>query len=499
VFDSLTQEQIAVFNYLDTITAPPYDNWDYFNIYPAVYYLLHYQLAFMSYSLAQLFETTPGYRTDYYSDVSENVIQRMNTSYADYGLKSIENFLWLQLDSSHGYENWTDYYYPDPISPDADDVYTGGYRGPANIMWTAHFALMELLHQRGFQNDEYIDEYNWYMDDWINSLTTDGLGNPQNSGIWENGLIPCQPYGVWVQCNSIPIFFTELYDNMYGTNNMPIWDYGLEFSNTVLQDAYGLYSDQYFVQRPMGYTQQEGLPVQPFPGQTIDYRVGDGRPMVSGYGVSWDLLFLEYTQPEETIADYPTYLQAYGREISGDQMYVVNDYNNPNSFGAYEILSCLFTLGLAKQRGDISTQERILNFLYSPYNKDWSPDGREMHWNTMALEPFLQSSLAYGWIWATTPVTIKDLAEPRPTEFWDYPYISEADSNNIWVYQAEWDPVNNGFILNIQVDQAATLTFSNFDATPTAYTGGISVGDWTVSGDDYILSLNPGTYHLVIR
>ncbi|MHA1908879.1 MAG: hypothetical protein ACW98Y_16375, partial [Candidatus Thorarchaeota archaeon] len=218
----------------------------------------------------------------------------------------------------------------------------------------------------------------------------------------------------------------------------------------------------------------------------------------SGYGVSWSLLFLEYTQPEETIADYPVYLEQYGREVSGDQMYMINNYNNPDRFGDYEILSCLFTLGLAKQRGDFTTRDRILNFLYSSYNKEWSPDGREMHWNTMDIEPFLQSSLAYGWIWATTPTTMMDLAEPRPTEFWDYPYISAADDDNIWVYQAEWDPVNNGFVLNIQVDQAATLTFSNFDTTPTAYSGGISLGDLTASGADYILSLEPGTYHLVI-
>ena len=132
------------------------------------------------------------------------------------------------------------------------------------------------------------------------------------------------------------------------------------------------------------------------------------------------------------------------------------------------------------------------------YNKEWSADGRSMHYDTLSAEPFLQPALGFGWIWGTTPVTVTDLATPRPDAFWDYPYISQADDNNIWVYQAEWDSVNDAFVLNIRVDQTATLTFSNFESIPTAFSGGISLGDLTVSGDDYILSLAPGTYHLVI-
>ena len=136
--------------------------------------------------------------------------------------------------------------------------------------------------------------------------------------------------------------------------------------------------------------------------------------------------------------------------------------------------------------------------MFDPYNKIWSADGREMHYDTSSATSFLQTSVAYAELWANTPTTLVDLADARPTAFWDYPYISAADDENIWVYRAEWDPIKEGFVLSIQVDQAATLTFSNFDANPTANTGGISVGDWTGSGDDYILSLNPGTYHLVI-
>ena len=93
---------------------------------------------------------------------------------------------------------------------------------------------------------------------------------------------------------------------------------------------------------------------------------------------------------------------------------------------------------------------------------------------------------------------MRDLADARPAEFWDYPFISAADDDRIWVYQAEWDPVKEGFVLNIRVDQPATLTFSNFDSTPTAYSSGISLGELTTSGADYTLSLSPGVYNIVL-
>ena len=121
-----------------------------------------------------------------------------------------------------------------------------------------------------------------------------------------------------------------------------------------------------------------------------------------------------------------------------------------------------------------------------------------MHWDTTAVEPFLQSSMAYGWIWATVPVSVRDLGDSRPTQFWNYPYISQADDDNIWVYQARWDPIKQGFILNIRVDKTATLTFSNFESVPTAYSGGYSLGQLTATGADYTLTLSPGTYHLVL-
>ncbi|MHA2005315.1 MAG: hypothetical protein ACW960_14670, partial [Candidatus Thorarchaeota archaeon] len=351
--------------------------------------------------------------------------------------------------------------------------------------------------ERNFNTGKFVDEITYYMEDWNNSMTTDGFGNPQEGGIWECGLIPCEPYAVWVQCTSIPIYATGLYDGMFGTNYIPIWDYGLDFANEIMKDQNGLYVDGYYVQEPFGYQQPTEGPQQEFPGNRLSPFRTDGTLRSRGYGVAWSLEFLDFLQPEVTDEDYPVFVEQYGKEVSGDQMYFVDSMYDTDYFGTFEFLDCLFTLALSKQEGDFNTVQRILNFLYSLYNKVWSTDGREMHWDTSALEPFLQTSLAYGWIWANNPVTLNDLVVPRPTAFWDYPYISEADDENIWVHQAEWDPVKEGFILNIKVDQTATLTFSNFDSTPTVYGDGPS-RDLTLAGSDYSLILQPGSYYLVI-
>ncbi|NHJ12247.1 MAG: hypothetical protein EAX95_01150 [Candidatus Thorarchaeota archaeon] len=496
-YASLTHEQLAVYNYLWELLAQPLGEWEGWFIRPDLYSLVHYQLAFMTYSIARMFEVTSGYRTNYYSGLLDQIILKMNTSEAEYGLTSIESMEWLR--PSIGYANWTQYYYPDAANPNEDDVYTGGYRGPANIMWTAHYALMELLHERSFNTGEYFDEYTWYMQDWNNSLTTDGFNNVKESGIWDCGLIPCQPYEIWTQCNSVPILFTELYDNMYATDFMPIWDYGLNFMEEEMTDNYGLYTDGYFVQEPAGYVHTNLDVQQQFPGPQLDPYIADGRPYVSAYGIAWTMLFLEYTQPEKTVEDYPVFLEVYGREISGDQMYIIDSYNNPSGFGTYDILANLYAVALAQQQDDLTTRDRIMNFLWRPYNKLWSADGHAMHWDTQALEPFLESSLAFGYLWATVPVSVKELAEPRSAEFWDYPFISGADDDDIWVYQAKWDSQHNAFILNLKVDRVASLTFSNFDTLPAAYTGGAPVGIWvSLPGDNYRLTLQPGSYNLVI-
>ncbi len=52
----------------------------------------------MDYAMNMLFETTSGYRTDYYKGVADALIQKMNTSYFEWGNGSIEYLEWLHPD-----------------------------------------------------------------------------------------------------------------------------------------------------------------------------------------------------------------------------------------------------------------------------------------------------------------------------------------------------------------------------------------------------------------
>ncbi|MHA2352673.1 MAG: linalool dehydratase/isomerase domain-containing protein, partial [Candidatus Thorarchaeota archaeon] len=246
---SVDHEMLAAFNFLDTLVNDKYQGyaeWDGFGLTLQYEWALHYVLAFAAYATQMLFESTPGYRTEYYRDFSYDLIQKFNTSEAEYGQDSIEYMQWR-----HDFLNWDTYYWPN--ATDDSGVYVGDFRGPANIMWTAHFALMELLHERNFNAGTMVDEITWFIEDWNNTLTTDGFGNPQVGGIWEAGTIPCEPYVIYTQCNAPPVVATALYDNLYGTDFLPVWDYGLNFMNTVMQDQYDLMSDGWYVYEPVGF------------------------------------------------------------------------------------------------------------------------------------------------------------------------------------------------------------------------------------------------------
>jgi hypothetical protein len=491
-YPALTHEQIAIINYFNRlVTEQSVISWDGWNAENYMW-AIQYVNAFLAYTFAALAETTSGYRTDFYENFARSQILRMNTTVAEYGNKSMEYYEWASI------PGFTDYHYPNATNP--ADVYTGGFRGPANIMWTGHYALMLELYERNFNEGAVVDELSSYINQWNSSVTTDGFGHPKPGGIWGVGLIPCEPYVVFTQCNSIPIFTTELYDNLYGTSYMDsgMWNYGLAFMEENITDDYGLYTNSYFVQRPIGWGPNSDLVPQKIPGQGVDPLVGG--PSLSSYATAWTLTFLEYTIPNTTIPKYPLFIDTYGRSLSGNMMYMLGSYNHPTSFGdVFGILGTLFTMTLANQRGDYSTRDRLLNLLRDTVNTVWSSDGREMHYDASSLDPFLSGVLSGFSVWSTLPVTVRDLADARPAEFWNYPYVSAADDQNIWVYQAKWDPAKSGFILNIRVDSPAELTFSNFQNVPTAFSRGISIGELTAgSGGDYILSLQPGTYQLVI-
>ncbi|TFH26596.1 MAG: hypothetical protein E4G98_06905 [Promethearchaeota archaeon] len=490
-YPTLNHEQLGLLHYAqDLLMSEPVNSFD--NFYGSLFasYIM-FLFAFTEYAMASLFETTPGYRTEAYETAAYRLIEKMNTSEADYGNDSIEYIRW-------GKTNFDEYYYPNATDPSG--VYVGGFRGPANIMWSAHYVLMESLYKRSFNTNELDSEISWFIQDWNNSLQTDGFGNEMEGGIWGNGLIPCEPYIDFVQCNSIAVYSTVLYDNLFGTGYTGMWDFGLNFINTTMREIEGsTFIDGWFIQEPIGSLGgMAGGGIEEIPGPAMDGEV----PNDSSYCNAWSMTFLESVMPNNFTEDYDEFIENYRVDVTGDKMYLSGSLGNPGSFGSInDMLGTLFTCILAKQNGDYDTLNRLQNFLNSPYNKVWSEDGREMHYDTSDFIAFLAPVLSVLRIWATTPFTVNDLVTPRPAEFWNYPYISQADDDSIWVYQAQWDPApeKSAFILNLKVDQVATLTFSNFDHVPTAYSRGDSLGELTVSGSDYTLALTPGSYNLVIK
>nr|MDO8134198.1 hypothetical protein [Candidatus Njordarchaeum guaymaensis] len=110
--------------------------------------MTHYFLAFTTYGMAEIAGSTPGFRTSYYTDMFHKLIAMMNSS-------TVEQIEWIEP----GFTNA------------AYSSLGNGFRGPTNIMWTGHYALMELLYYDLFRDSRYNNEIKSYMDQWNASLT----------------------------------------------------------------------------------------------------------------------------------------------------------------------------------------------------------------------------------------------------------------------------------------------------------------------------------------
>ena len=89
------------------------------------------------------------------------------------------------------------------------------------------------------------------MDDWNTSLSTNVTWDGESSldeqgrplGRWGCGLIPCEPYIVFVQCNSIPFYTMRLYDALHGTNYQDVTLAGIDWWQKHMTDENGVQID----------------------------------------------------------------------------------------------------------------------------------------------------------------------------------------------------------------------------------------------------------------
>ena len=474
----------AAYPHLDTVQIGLY-NWfrdlilnldtEDFTGIPSIF--TQYILAFSVDAMATLFETTPGYRTDYYRAWQEQMIAKMNSSW-------MEEHEWNMM----GFNNVTQW------------GQTAGYRGPGNIMWTGHYAMMMALYERFFRTGKYSTELQSYLNQFNHTMTYDMAGYLHTGGFWNCGMIVCEPYIVFVQCNTIPQWTMHMTDAMWNTTYSAAYEYGVNWLTQNMVDDHGCFIDGYFVIE---------LPPE-WHAMTTTYG-GIGPAMLeppvnhtaeNSYGVGWALMLFDSYEPSITNQMYDDYVASYVRHMYPDYAYLSAAYSYPGKFGTSDILADMFGLTCTKEVGDWALHRKLMNFVYDPWPIRWN--GYSCYFDSSALPMGLGTMLVMVnngfYVWASTPVLMKDLAKPRPPSFFNLPHISSTTGNGLFVHQATYDETNHVFVLTANVHESATLTFSNFPSVQgiQSATGPIPAAWWSQNGSQMTLELPPGVWNLVM-
>ncbi len=446
--------------------------------------LTQYFLAFTNYGLAQIVDTTPSYRTSYYKTLFEKINLMMNSS-------AMENLEWTE-------PGYADDYYEDEYNVG------NGFRGPVNIMWTGHYALMELIYYNIFRESIYDDEIKWYMDDWNASLTAtktwdnktslDDEGRPL--GCWGNGLIPCEPYIVFVQCNAIPFYAMQMYDELFETNYQVSFEPGMDWwqeymtnENGIEIDGYNIIPPHFDPERPIG------------PSLTSGY---ENTPKVRSYGSTWSLAFFKGMGLDDLCDQYyRDWKDAFVQYQPNDQAYTPDSYYYPSNFGLYDILANFFACFAALEMGDLDLYRKLENWFWGPYPGTW--DGYNYGFDASALGdlgPFFAPVLNAGWVWGHTESNLTSLMNPKSDSYFtNKPYISsESTSEGLFIYQAYYDETEDAFILSVEANELTKLTFDQFPSVQGVYSksGEFPKTNWEQIGNQMVLTLSPGTYSFVI-
>jgi len=447
---------------------------------PAV--LTQYFIAFTTYGMAQIVDSTPSYRSGYYREVFDKLILMMNST-------AMEEFEWI--DQGYSEDFYTDF------NGGGD-----GFRGTANIMWTGHYALMELLYYNVFRDDKFNSEIEYYMDDWNNTLTANETwdGRPANGlGKYGCGLIPCEPYIVFVQCNSIPFYTMRMYDKFYGTDYSQSTEPGIDWWLDNMTDDRGVQVDGYFVMEPdVPEKGRSDLPVS-YPSAALT--AGTSYPKVAVYGSSWASMFYHaFGRTDISTQYYANIKKNFIHYSTGNTAYAVDNYHNPSNFGMMDLLGTFFTYFCAREMQDWDLFRKIENWFYGPYPGFW--DGDIYRFDASALGddgPFFEPILNFVYAWGHAASNLTDLMSPRDDTFFSTPYISdESTKNGLFIYQAYYDETENAFILTVEAGEETVLTFDNFPGVTGVYQKSGEYTNWSQSGAQLLLTLSPGTHSFII-
>jgi hypothetical protein len=444
----------------------------------------HYFLPFTTYGMAMIADSTPNYRTDYYEEIFHKLIAMMNSS-------TMERLEWIT---------------PNFIN----ESYSGlgnSFRGPTNIMWTGHYALMELFYYSLFRDDRYNGEIQGYMDQWNASLTSATTWDGNSSGglgRWGVGLIPCEPYIVFVQCNSIPFYAMRLYDSLHQTTYQEASLPGIGWWQANMINSRGIPIDGYYVaepisrHKPQAIANQEYLPPS-YPGPALTRGTAD--PKVSAYGSAWAIMFYDamgMTQLAETL--YGNWKEAFVHYSTDDTAYVVESYYFPSEFGVTEYVANVFAYFCTNELGDAALNRKLENWFFGPFEGRWVGDEYEFDTSALgSLGSFTYPVINFAWAWAHADSTLSDLMTPRSDAFFTKPCISsQSTMDGLFVYQAIYDEAKGAFILTVEAESGAVLTFDNYPGVQGVYTAQGTYSGWSQNGSQMLLTLEPGTYSFVI-
>jgi len=443
-------------------------------------FMTQYFLAFTTYGMAKIADSTPGFRTSYYKDVFNKLIAMMNSS-------AMEQLEWITPDFSNA-------------------NYSGlgnGFRGPTNIMWTGHYALMQLLYYDVFRDSRYNSEIKSYMDQWNASLTasTTWDGRPSRGlGRWGVGLIPCEPYIVFVQCNSILFYAMRLYDKLHSTTYQQASLPGISWWQTNMMNSRGIPIDGYYVAEPLDKHKAQTTLLQQYPGPARTRDSSD--PKVSAYGSAWITMFynaMGFGTLATTI--YGNWKDAFVHYSTDGTAYVVDSYYSPHDFEMYDYVANVFAYFCSREMGDDALFGKLENWFYSPVEGRWS--GYEYSFDTSvmgSLSSFAYPVVNFAWAWGHADSSLTDLMTARNDAFFtSAPFISNTSTTDgLFVYQAYYDEARSAFVLTLEAANSVVLTFSNFPNVQGVYSAQGAYSNWVQNGNQMQLALSPGTYSFVI-
>lgn len=442
-------------------------------------FFTHYFLAFTTYGMALIADSTPGFRTDYYKEIFHKLIAMMNSS-------TMERLEW----TSHNFIN------------ESYAAVGNGFRGPTNIMWTGHYALMELFYESAFREGLYSNEILGYLDQWNSSLTSPLVFNGSQSGglgRWGVGLIPCEPYVVFVQCNSIPFYAMRLYDSLHQTNYREASLAGIQWWQDNMVNDRGIPIDGYFVTEPMARHRPKTDINQTYPGPALTE--GHSEPKVSAYGTAWATMFYQAMGMTELAEGmYGSWKSAFVRYSTDDTAYVVESYYYPSDFGINEYVANVFAYFCTDEMGDAALNRKLENWFFGPFEGRWTGDKYEFDTSSLgSLGSFVYPVVNFAWVWTHADSTLSDLISPRDDAFFGKPFISnQSTTRGLFIHQATYDETRGAFILTVETEGGVTLTFDNFPGVSGVYNAQGQFTGWSQEGSRMLLTLPPGTYSFVI-